>query len=256
MAEPIPGFEAFCVQLSTGPGELCILAPGGVHICAQVGYDLGDPGEITRSLFAQVNSFLAPLAPFFLMLDFAKSAMDCIKAIPDSLGPPPDPTAILRCLPKLIEAVEKLIQLLPPLSIPVLIKSILDVLVVALLGLRSDIARLIEEQIRIHDAALAADTFGLPDLNDINVCAQDNLLAYLQNKNSGMAPLNRLIGAINFFMHLAGLPCIPTMGSLLAINLDALKGLDFIIDLLMKIKAAIPGLDFHLPAIPGPDDPC
>lgn len=246
----IPSLETTCIELSTGLGELCIEFPGGAKICASAGVELGDPGEIVKNLLAQVNTALAPLQPFFNILDVLKAMLDCIKAIPDALGPPPDPSAIIGCIPGLIKAVDKLLAMLPPLSIPIMVKSILRVIIEGLKGLRAKLLAMIRHAERILAAGLAAAELGNVQLQLVVDCASGNLDAQFENMNAGFAPLNRLIGLLNVLLDLAGLDCIPALSGLLDISEDALAPLDATIALLEQLLALIPSLDLVLTELP------
>ncbi len=252
----LPDLSDFCIQLFTGTGELCVQFPGGMKLCAQAGYELGDASEIVKSMLAQINSALTPLGPFFSLLDAVIAVKNCIMAIPDTIGPPPDPTALLNCLPGLLAAIDKLLQLLPQLSIPIMIKGILQVIITGLIGLRHKLAAMIRQTARVIQAALKAAQLGNIQLQLVADCASGNLDAQLVNLNAGMAPLNRLIGLINFLLELAGLPCIPTLGGIESLTDAALAPLDAAIALLQQLLALIPALDMILPPIPGPNDPC
>lgn len=253
MARPIPALDQICINLSTGPGELCVQFPGGTKICAQVGYELGDPSEITRSLVAQVNTALAPMMPIFDIIDFAKALFDCLSAIPDAITNL-DPMPLVDCLPGLHKKLEALLALLPVMSLPLLVKSIIDVVINMLLGLKMELMTLIRQQIRILAAATKAAQVGALQL--VVDCATGNLEASLRNLNSSLLPLNRLVGVLNLLLNAVGLPCIPTLAGLSKVADDQLKVIDNAIAILEAIKNLIPVADLHLPPIPAPTDPC
>lgn len=238
----------FCVPLSTFGDELCVEFPGGFNLCAQTGYDLGDPGEVVKGMLAQINTALVPLGPFFNILDVVKAVFACIQAIPDSLGPPPDPTAIIKCIPKLGEAVDKLLKLIPPFPIFVMVKGILNVIITGLMGLKVKLRALIAQVARILRAATAAAATGNVQLQVIVDCANDNMDAQLVNMNSAFAPLNRLIGIVNILLQLAGQDCIPVIGGIGEVSEAVLAPIDAIIELLQNIMAVIPGP----PSLPAP----
>src|SRR5690606_13640946 len=129
-------------------------------------------------LFAQLNSVLAPMTPFFNMLDVVKALVDCVQAIPDCLVPP-DPTPLAQCLPTLLEKLQKLLEMLPPVWVPKMVKAAIDVLITAMLGLRTDVATMIEEQAEIVDAATKAAEVGNVELQLALDCAQGDLDAFL-----------------------------------------------------------------------------
>jgi hypothetical protein len=240
-----------CVQLSTGPGELCVDI-FGAKLCAQVGYDLGDPGTIVKSMLGQINTALVPLSPFFDILDFIKAITDCVQAIPDCLGPPPDPSKLLKCIPQLIKVVNKILQKIPPFPIFIMVKGILTVIITGLQGVKLKIQALLAQVARITRAALRATQTGNEGLHIVLDCANGNMDAQLHNMNLEFAPLNRLIGIINILLELAGQDCIPAIGGIASISADALAPLDAVIKLLQTIQAAIPvGLPPLAPIQPG-----
>lgn len=246
----LPSLADLCVQVGGGPGQICIFMPGGATICASIGYEFGDPAEILAALLAQVNTALAPLTPFFDVLDLLVAIVNCIKAIPDSLGPPPNPQPIVDCLKGLAEALEKILGLIPPLSILKMIKSILLAIAAALLGIRNKIAAIADQAERILQAATAAAALGNLELAAIADCAQANQDLQLQNLNAQMLPLNRLIGLLNAFLQLAGLPCVPLVGDLVG---DLVKPLDDAIAAIEAVADAIP-VDLGLEPILGPPE--
>lgn len=251
--ELLPDLTDTCIELVSGNGELCVRFPGGAQVCASISAtELGDPGEIAKSLLAQINTALVPLQPFFNLLDVIKAIFDCIQAIPDSLGPPPDPTAIISCISALAKAVEKLLKLIPPIPIFELAKDILHVIIVALQGIRAKLSAMINHLNRILAAGVAAQELGNLQLQLVVDCAQGNIDAQMENMNAGMAPLNRLIGILNVLLQLAGLDCIPALGAFGELSDAILAPLDAVIALLQQLLALIPTLDLVLPeVVPG-----
>lgn len=255
MTKPMPQLSEVCIDLSTGPGELCIEFPGGTRICAQVGYDLGDPSDITRALMAQINTALAPMIPLFDVIDVAKKLFDCVQAIPDAITNL-DPTPILQCIPELKKKLDAILKCLPITSVPLFVKSVINVMIAQLLGLRMDLAALIKQQERIIQAATKAAMVGNVQLQVAVDCAEGNLAAQLRNMNSTLQPLNRLIGVLNLLLNLVGLPCMPTIGGLAKAAASTLKVIDNAIKILETIRDAIPIALVQLPPIPPPDAPC
>jgi hypothetical protein len=232
----LPDLSPLCVPMQPS-SPLCIRFPGGVKVCANVGLEFGDIAAITRSLFAAVNSSLVPLNPFFDMIDVVKAILDCIQAIPDLLGPPPDPAKIINCIPTLIQKVAVLLELLPPYSIPIMVKDICAAIAYFLLGLKLELTAFIAQEQRI----IAAATASCPGLVPVISCASGNLAIQLANLNAAGGPLNRLIGDVNAFAQIVGLPQIPTLADLGGDAAAALATLDPVIEVLQEIAAIIPG---------------
>lgn len=238
----LPDLSTLCVELQVSPGEICISFPGGATICAQAGYKFGDPTEIIESLFGQLNSALAPLAPFFNLLDVVLKIVACVQAIPDALGPPPDPQGIINCIPDLMKAFDKVLKLIPALSIPAMIKDLINAIITFLVGLKLTLQAMINKTLQIIASRLRAETLGLLDLDIALDCAQANLDAQLANMNQGIAPLNHLLGIISAFMQIAGLGCLPGFGNIGDLAGDVLTPIDILIEILQAIRDAIPDL--------------
>lgn len=89
-------------------------------------FELTLPGGITIeriNLLEVIQPILAPLMPLFEIVDTIVAIFNCVKALPDSLGPPPDPTVLAACIPELGEKIAQLLKLLPQLSLPLLLKQ-------------------------------------------------------------------------------------------------------------------------------------
>ena len=251
----LPDLTIFCVPTAVAPQDMCIRMPGGGMLCAQVDIRTGDVAAITEAFLAQLNAALTPLQPLFNIIDLLKLVIDCISAIPDCLGPPPDPTGLLNCIPGLVAALNKLLQMIPQMSIPIMVSDIINLLIYLLLGLRQDLGAILRQLERIAAAATRAATTGNLQLQVVLDCATGNADAQLENLNASLAPLNRLLGLINTFLKLLDLPCLPTLANLGASD-AALGVIDDIIAVLQRIKALFPFL--ALPAIPttGADGKC
>ena len=92
---PLP----ICIEIPEIPDPFQITLPGGVtmeHI----------------NLMEVIQPALTPLVPLFNIIDTVVAVFNCIKAIPDTLGPPPDPTAIAACIPELAAKVNALYRTL------------------------------------------------------------------------------------------------------------------------------------------------
>jgi hypothetical protein len=237
---PLPDLSEVCIDLKVTSQELCVTFPGGSEICVQIP-GVPDPTDVSKQLLAQANAALAPLVPVFNIIDAILALFKCVKAIPDSLGPPPDPTKLAECIPDLAEKIDKLLKLIPQLSIPVLIGGFIDVLLFYLEGLRGQLKAIIAAQVRILAAATRAAELGNVQLRTVVDCGEASMDAYLQNLNEGMKPLNRLVGLLNLFLELAGLPKIPDLANLGDDAEAALVPLDAIIDSLKTVRAGLPG---------------
>lgn len=237
---PLPDLSTVCIELKVTSQELCVTFPGGAEMCVQIP-GVPDPTDVSKQLLAQANAALAPLVPIFNIVDAIIALFNCVKAIPDSLGPPPDPTKLAECIPDLAEKIDKLLKLIPQLSIPVLIAGLIDVLLFYLQGLRGQLQSVIAAQARIAAAATRAAELGNVQLRTVVDCANASMDAYLQNLNEGIKPLSRLVALLNLFLQLAGLSPIPDFKDLGDDAEAALAPLDAVIDSLKTVRAGLPG---------------
>ncbi len=231
---PLPDLAQFCIQISQGPGALCITLPGGAQLCAQTGIEFGDTASIARSLLAQVNAALTPLVPIF-------NIIDVVKLVFDALGAVTNPFELAKILVKLGEKIDALLQLLPQYSVPRMVIAIIDALVAALQGLRAELQAIVAQQARIAAAATLAAQPGNEQLQIVVDCATGNFDAQLVNLNTTLAPLNRLLGIVNLLLGLAGQPALPSVADLGDDPQAALAPLDATIEALQAVQAALPG---------------
>lgn len=236
---PIPNLSTICVDLKVTKQELCITFPGGASICAHVP-GVPDPTDVSKQLLAQANAAIAPLVPVFNIIDAVVALFNCVKAIPDSLGPPPDPTKLAKCIPDLAKKLDKLLKLIPQLSLPLLIVDLIDVLLFYLTGLRDHLKAIIDHQARIAAAATRAAQLGNVQLRTAVDCATGQMDAHLKNLNESMKPLNRLVGVLNILLQMIGLKPLPDFGHLGSDAEAALEPLDAVIKQLQTARAAVP----------------
>jgi hypothetical protein len=254
----LPPADAICIELTTGPGELCVKFPGGATLCTSIDVDTGDLGAIIKGFMGELNAGMAGLAPFFTMLDVIVAIVDCVKAIKEAVaGTPPDPTKIVQCLPNLVEALDKLLSLHPALSIPGFIKSVLLALITGLQGLRNELSALIAQELRVAAAEFRGAELGNIQLVAIADCARNQLDASFVNLNASLTPMRRIMGLINALLKLANLPCIQMpIEDLLGISEEALEPIDAAIEFLELVRSVIPAPDLVLAALPQRTDPC
>jgi hypothetical protein len=238
---PLPDLSVACIEIKVGKQDLCVTFPGGAEMCVQMpSVTVPDPSELSKQLMAQANAALAPLMPVFNIIDAVLALFNCVKAIPDALGPPPDPSKLAKCMPDVAKKVSKLLKLIPQLSVPLMIVGLIDVVLTFLEGIRGQLKAVIAAQVRIAAAATRAAELGNVQLSTIVDCANANIEAQIKNLGESAAPVNRLIGVINLFVELAGLPKLPDLSNLGNDAQAALGVLDPLVDQLKAARSAIP----------------
>ena len=194
---PLP----ICIEIPEIPDPFQITLPGGVtmeHI----------------NLMEVIQPALTPLVPLFNIIDTVVAVFNCIKAIPDTLGPPPDPTAIAACIPELAEKVNALLRLIPQLSLPYTIIGIIDLVIDTLRQARSQLLHLQQQMVQILGAIDRATELEDAGLMAITSCAQANVAQEAANVGKSLASLGKLIGLLNLFLGMVGGPEVPDLSDL------------------------------------------
>lgn len=222
MSQPI------CVEIPPLPDPQQLTLPGGVQI-------------EHLNLMQIVQPALTPLVPLFDLVDAIVAVFHCVKAIPDALGPPPDPTVLAASLPDLAKKVDKLLHLVPQLSLPIMVLQLLDLVIDTLRQARSallhlqqqatQVARVVARATELHDAGLMA----------IGQCAQANLAQEAANVGKSLATIGKLIGLINLFLGMLGGLQLPDLSQLSGQPLDgAVAALDALLATLNTVRSALP----------------
>lgn len=238
---PIGRIDAFCAIVTMTPREICVQYPVGQQVCVSLpDITIADPSEMIQQFFAQLNSMLAPLTPILNIMDAILAIFECIQALPKVITEL-DPTELINCLPGLAEAIQRLLKMLPQLAIPILIVQILDTIIYYLQSVRDQLAGFIARARAIIDAATRAVEPGNFQLQLVMDCINNNWDADVANLNEQFLPLNRLIGIVNAFMEILGLPPLPAITSLPdPASAAALASLDIQIKALTSIRSTIP----------------
>lgn len=233
----LPAIDSLCKALERfPPNDLCVLLPGGAQVCAQL-------TELPPSLFQQAkgligaaNAALAPLQPLFDIVEAITAIQKCVQAIPDALGPPPDPSKLAQCVPNLVEKVEKLIALLPPASILAMVAQLLDAIIALLQGTVFELQAI---QALLARIAAAQELSGqVPTLLQVIDCGNQSAASSLDNLSRALASVNPIIGLINSF----GLVHVPELDASIMADgpQPAIDALGDVVRVLSSIRDTIP----------------
>lgn len=236
----LEGIATDCAPIGLVGGS-CIRFPGGAEICFGFPRIPSDDGEALRGLLAQVNTALAPLQPFFNLLDAIIAIFDCVQAIPDAIIQL-DPAGLFECAPNMVEKVGKLASLAPQLSLPAMLVDILDLMIRQLTQLVLDLRRLALYQAEVIAAGVAAAEPGNVALRIAVDCAQNDIDAELVYYGEMNANLNRLIGVIALLLKPFGVDLAGGLGEIGDIeNIEAtLTPIMKLIDVLTVARKSIP----------------
>lgn len=220
--------------------ELCVTMPGGARICAQFpSAGAPSPLELSKQLLAQTSAAMAPLKPIFDIIEFAVSVKDFAEAVPGLLT---DPSALVQAVEALVSNVVDLAAIIPQLSVPLMILDLVDAILAYLTGLSAELTALSAQVSAIDAAEVIA--IGPPTLDVLQDCvdvARTQLDAQLQNLANGAGPIDEIIGLLNIFVGLIGLPEIPTIGDADTSDIQAFADqIGAFVDVLTAFRATIP----------------
>lgn len=210
---PLPDLAALCTHEEIEV-RISILMPGGARLAAEFpNIRIPNPAELSAALFAQVNASIAPLEPLFIVMEALISVSDCVKAVEKAIASfPPRPDKLAACFPKMAEKMSAVLQLVPPLSIPIMISGIIDALIIYFKGIRAQLKFAVGAKADIEakkERVTFLTSIGLSkastQLSGVVGCAEEDLNLFMMNMNAGAIPLTRLINDVNGLLRLAQL---------------------------------------------------
>jgi hypothetical protein len=218
-----------CLEIPEIPDPFALTLPGGIEI-----EDV--------NLMKIIQPALTPLVPFFDLIDTIVAIFNCVKAIPDAFGPPPDPTVFAACLPDLAKKLNKLLNMLPQVALPRLIVRLLTLVIESLRTVRSQLMHLQAQMLQILGTIDRAKDLKDAGLMAIAQCAQANVAQEAANVGKSLAAIGKLLGLINLFMGLIGGPEVPDLSNLAGRPLDdTIPPLDELLKALEAVRELVPG---------------
>lgn len=233
-----------CFELPDIPKPSQINLPAGMTLASMHSSINKIPSVCDNSLsiLNAVQPALAPLKPFFDILDTVIALFNCFKAVPKALGSL-NPKPIFDCIPEVIKKIEQLLKLIPQLSIPYTIISIIDNVLAMLQCLIDTMYNWISQTEilvgRLERAAKIEDS----NLDAILDCAQGDIDKMQLNATEALGAIGSLVGMLNIFMSLIGGPEIPLgLGDQIADSpLDEiLENIQSVIDVIQGIRDKVP----------------
>ena len=202
--------------------------PGGVEL-----RDL-DPSRV-------VQPALTPLAPLFNILEAVLSIFDCVRAVPGTFGPPPDPTALVSAIADAVRKISRLLVLVPQLSLPRTILGLVDIVLGVLEDLIAVLRQLVDRLATIERAQQRAVALADDNLTRILGVARSNVATEAAQIGARLGSVSGIFALLGIFMQLVGGPSIPNLDEP---PLDDLEGFVATLENLMRtmrtVRSAIP----------------
>lgn len=224
-----------------------IIFPGGavLSIPTPPGIDVAFAIDYGKQFLAAVSAALMPLQPIFNIIDLLLLIVEALKAIPDAITQL-SPGKLIEIIPKIAAKLDKLLAIIPPLSIPIFLKSLLRVIIVMLTGIKAALKAVFDALIEVSLADARADALAI-DFPAVSLqlklavdCGKASAAAAMGGLSQGLKPLDSLLKIIKLFVELIGLPVkIPTLAELGADAEAALVVIDVLIKALTIVHDAI-----------------
>ncbi len=234
--ESIEGLDDLCF-----PGGFCLS-----HVWGAVN-QIPHLADLPLDFFSQIGPALAPLKPLFDILDTVLAIYRCVKAVPDAITNL-DPTELFQCIPDLAKLIDKLLSMIPQVSIPKLIKAAIHNMAKLLRAIAADLRYLQSQLQRIADMIDRAAQLGDVKMAGFLSCAQNTIDQQTMSTAEALKGIGRIVLLINIFIATIGGEELPCFGSLMADNLS--QGFDAVVDLLTGLAQV---LEEMADAIPDPD---
>lgn len=221
--------------------SLGITLPGGADLSVNIEVGtIPDLSIVVSDLIARINAALTPMVPIFRLIEICIQLFECLKSVVDALLPP-DPSLPLRCLAQLAAKIDIILQLIPPLQVPIFVKAVLTLVIKLLVELYAQIENILTLQVDIDLGKAKAIELDAQLMMENLSCAQGNLDLQFEALSKSMIPLASFIGLLNVFMEMGGLEPIPTAGTLGTDPSAALEPLADIIKALEDVVDSLPG---------------
>jgi hypothetical protein len=210
-----------CTTMSITPAGLCVTMPGGATICLSYpSSGLASASAGTKALLGQINVALAPLMPFFKVIETLDAAKDLLFS-PDQF----------------FVKLDEMLAMAPQFTVPVMIANALDILILYLQGLHSQLQAFVLQQTAILASATKAAALVCAPLQLTVDCANAQLALQMQGISDGVAPLNALVTVINLLLTMAGGPSVDPFADLGPDPAAALAPLQASITALQVVRA-------------------
>lgn len=226
--------DNLCLEMPANPLVDDICLPG--NICLSYVRDgiakIPTGADVSLDFYSQIGPALTPLMPLFDILDTVLLVFKAIEAIPDSITSL-NPKKLLEIIPELAEKIDKLLNLIPQLSIPKTVKAAILNMATLVGSIATELAYIQTQNQRIADQIDRAATLGDMKMNSFLVCAQNDLNENVAATSEALKGVGRMVLLINIFLTMIGAEEIPCFGTIIEDNSDDLS---VCIDLLQSLS--------------------
>lgn len=195
-----------CASIDAGPRSLRFRLPAGAVIEAIPAVPAvvpPDPFTLAAAGLAQASGAMAPLSPFFRMLDAILAIKRFVEAVKDN------PFSVADAASDVLETVDALASVVPQVSVPLLARDLVAAVDLMLVGVLAQIDGLIAQQARIEEARALITT--IPAMASAVECADEQMAGMCANLDLALAPARGILTLLGVLLAPAGLGSAPTL---------------------------------------------
>lgn len=234
MASPI-NLSGVVAPIPGAAPPIKVKLPGGLEVSGtpdQVGADA--MGQV-RAFMSAANAALAPLGPFFKIIEAVMSLKEFVQAVPKVVT---NPGKVIKAAGNVVKKIAALAPLVPQLSMPFTILGVVDALLTLLEAIVSELNGIVQQAARIEEARAAS--VDAPELLSIISAAESQLQSEQGNLAQALAAVSPLVEIINTFTGLVGLPKLPLSVDMTGSAADAIGSLNKALQTLRQFRNTIP----------------
>lgn len=207
--------ELLCKEIDVAVDLDALAIPfiGGMSFTASLpSVDIPDASAAVKAVLGQIGVALAPIQPLFIILDALTAVAKLSMAVPDALGPPPDPSKLIDAVADVVVKVGKLALIVPQLSIPITIKKVLLNINTLLIAVKVELHSLIDVLAELDATEARALELELEfpeiaaNLRASIGCATEQADMQVGGLGTGLKPLKFLFQSINMLLDTAEIP--------------------------------------------------
>lgn len=223
------------VNIPTIPGPQTVTLPGGVSI------DTLNTVKVGTTPTQAIQPALTPLVPIFDIIGAVLSMFNIIKTIIEALGDPTKIALLPELLVDLTAKMARLAGLVPSLSLPLAIVSLIDFIIDTLNQAKTQINTLQEKSAQVDEVRAKATELGDAQLMEVADASQANINKEAENPSITLASTNSMMVVLNVFLGLIGGPAVPDLSSLSGMPIGTLStSLDSTVETLRTVRGAVP----------------
>lgn len=202
---------------NTGGGCVSLNLPFGMALTGSSAAQPGLTFDPMRTFLVQLNGVLTPFMPIFKIVGFAKDVLDALNAIPSCITKL-SPAPLVQKMVKVAADIDELLGVLPPASVPVMLRDLLGALILFLSGVQSQLrglqvqAQLVANLQSTADAIQSTNPDGYAELTAIVAASIADGTTNVSILDSQSCAYNELCKTIKIVAELVGLPAPPLLG--------------------------------------------